>query len=329
MSNQEKTFEFQQPGYELSSLDQVINERYDIRTIDLEDDYDGPVVATLLSRKGADTLKKAMLYIHGYGDYFFHEHLGAWAQDQGFRFYALDLRKYGRSLLPHQKPSYTKDLQEYNPEISEALRIIKEEDQIEYLVLHGHSTGGLISTIYTNEGPEKDKIDALVLNSPFFEFNAGFWGKAGINAFATWSRMKSTTEVPTEFEGIYGKSLHKNYEGEWDYNLVWKPIKGFPLYGAWLRAVKKGHKKVQKGMDLQIPILVLCSTASYTGTEINEDLKTKDAVLNVEHIQEHAQKLGPNVNIKVIDGAIHDIFLSRTVARENAFKALETWLQAL
>ena len=65
------------------------------------------------------------------------------------------------------------------------------------------------------------------------------------------------------------------------------------------------------------------------GTEINEDLKTKDAVLNVEHIQEYSRDLGPNVQVEIIEGAVHDIFLSRKAARQDAFNTLGAWLQAL
>ena len=40
---------------------------------------------------------------------------------RGYDFYALDLRKYGRSLRPHQTPDYVDDLREYFDELDEAL----------------------------------------------------------------------------------------------------------------------------------------------------------------------------------------------------------------
>ncbi|MFB8365620.1 hypothetical protein ACFC4L_19970, partial [Streptomyces sp. NPDC055929] len=32
--------------------------------------------------------------------------------------------------------------------------------------------------------------------------------------------------------------------GEWDYNLEWKPMTGFPVTFGWLRAVRQGHAKL-------------------------------------------------------------------------------------
>ena len=46
-----------------------------------------------------------VLYVHGWSDYFFQKRLARFWTDQGARFYALDLRKYGRSLRPDRRPA--------------------------------------------------------------------------------------------------------------------------------------------------------------------------------------------------------------------------------
>ena len=43
---------------------------------------------------------------------------------EGYAFYALDLRKHGRSLLPHQHPCFCKDLAEYHEDLTRALEEI-------------------------------------------------------------------------------------------------------------------------------------------------------------------------------------------------------------
>ena len=43
-------------------------------------------------------------------DYFFQTGRPTSGCDRGYDFYALDLRKYGRSLRPHQTPNYVADL---------------------------------------------------------------------------------------------------------------------------------------------------------------------------------------------------------------------------
>ena len=102
----------------------------------------------------------------GYIDYFFQSHLGAQFIANGFDFYALDLRKYGRSLLAHQHPNYCKDIAEYFEEITFAIRQIHESSNGDRFLL-GHSTGGLIASNYMNDGQEKELIKGLILNSPF------------------------------------------------------------------------------------------------------------------------------------------------------------------
>jgi alpha-beta hydrolase superfamily lysophospholipase len=45
---------------------------------------------------------------------------------EGYAFYALDLRKHGRSLAAHQHPCFCKDLSEYFADLTRALEEIGE-----------------------------------------------------------------------------------------------------------------------------------------------------------------------------------------------------------
>src|SRR5438132_14289561 len=78
------------------------------------DDYDGPVVATLVRLPGGEARRGAVLYVHGYTDYFFQRHMAERFAAEGYAFHALDLRKHGRSLRAHQHPNFCKDLREYS-----------------------------------------------------------------------------------------------------------------------------------------------------------------------------------------------------------------------
>src|SRR5690606_96962 len=86
---------------------------YQRRVIDLGEDDEGPVVATLVSRPAREQTRRAVLWVHGFSDYFFQTHVADFFTDQGFDFYALDLRKYGRSLRAHQTPNFCRSLGEY------------------------------------------------------------------------------------------------------------------------------------------------------------------------------------------------------------------------
>ena len=125
----------------------ILGTGYEKLTLNLADDYDGKVIATLVRKQAAQTTKKAVLYIHGFIDYFFQTEMAERFNQHGFDFYALDLRKYGRSIRPHQKYYNVHALSEYDAEIDQALTIIADEGH-DALLLCGHSTGGLTTTLY-------------------------------------------------------------------------------------------------------------------------------------------------------------------------------------
>src|SRR5918992_2679500 len=90
------------------------------------DDYDGPGVATLVRLPGGEAPRGAALYVHGFADYFFQRHMAERFAAEGYAFYALDLRKHGRSLRPHQHPNFCKNLSEYYADITRAIELIGE-----------------------------------------------------------------------------------------------------------------------------------------------------------------------------------------------------------
>jgi len=248
-------FAYQNGDYPISKTDSLINQDYETRIINLEDDYEGKTIATLLRSAVDSAARGAVLYIHGYGDYFFQHHEAQWFNEQGYDFYALELRKYGRSLLPHQHPNFARSLTEYYEEISEAIRLIREEDAHEFLILNGHSTGALTSSLYAHEGTRRQQIDALLLNSPFFDFNISKGESALMRLVNSLAGIYPYGEAPSG-KGLYGYTIHQKHGGDWDYNFTWKPIDGFPVYYGWLRAVSRAHRRVQQGLDIAQPILV-------------------------------------------------------------------------
>ena len=92
-----------------------------------------------------------MLYLHGWNDYFFQTHVADALSAAGFAFYALDLRRYGRSLRLGQLRGFIADLSEYDQELSAAADLIAADH--EHLTLLGHSTGGLTATLWAADHP--------------------------------------------------------------------------------------------------------------------------------------------------------------------------------
>ena len=90
-------------------------------------DYDGPVVSTLVRLPTANAPRGAVLYIRGFSDYFFQRHMAERFAAEGYAFYALDLRKYGRSLRAHQHANFCKSVSEYYAEIDAAIAYVAGE----------------------------------------------------------------------------------------------------------------------------------------------------------------------------------------------------------
>jgi alpha-beta hydrolase superfamily lysophospholipase len=301
-----------------------------IQKLKLADDYEGKVEATLISRKAPKQSQKAILYIHGFVDYFFQNNLANWANNIGINFYAIDLRKYGRSLLPHQKPNMARSMSEYFEEIDMALNIIKNKEKNNFLILMGHSTGGLISSLYANLHRNDDSVDALILNSPFFDMNKPAWFKKTalpITAFIG----KNFPNLPSP-EGLkegYAKSLHKNHEGEWDFNLDYKPILGYKINLGWVSAIHYGQQELQKGLNITCPILVMYSSKSVTPGNYHHSMHAADSVLDVVDISKYADVIGKNVTKVEITDGMHDLVLSKKEVREEVFVEMTKFIEKL
>lgn len=296
-------------------------------TISQLDDYEGKVATTLIRKRGTSQSHKAVLCIHGFNDYFFQEILAEEFLKNGYNFYALDLRKYGRSILLNQKPNNVRHLSEYYEDIDQALRIIRDEGNAK-VVLYGHSAGGLIITLYAVDRKETDLFDVLVCNSPFYDFNVSWiQKKTVISVLSLLGRLSPNLALPIGFSKFYGKSLHKNDYGEWDYNLQWKPHIAPSINAGWINAIHEGHLQIAKGIYLPKPILILHSSRSVYPSKWSEDMFDGDAILNVNDIIEKSKLIeSPCKEVIGFRGAIHDLVLSKMPVRDQVFKTIFEWL---
>jgi alpha-beta hydrolase superfamily lysophospholipase len=305
----------------------VLGVTYQRRLIALDPDDEGEVVATLVSRRAAAPSGRAVLYLHGFVDYFFQTHLADYFAERGWDFYALDLRKYGRSLLPHQTANFARSMDEYFPEIDEAIRIIREDDGHDTVLLNGHSTGGLIAALWAHRVRGRGLVQGLFLNSPFLEFNEPWIVRRGVTPVVKLvGAVRPYATLPQQLGTTYGLSLHRDHHGEWEYNLEWKPLAGYPIRAGWVRAIRQGHRRAQAGLSIDAPVLVACSATSYRGPYADA-AHHADAVLDVEHIARYGPRLGTAVTVLRVEGGKHDLTLSAAPVRERLFTDLGDWLE--
>ena len=358
----------------------VLGADYESRTIPLMDDDAGPVVATLVRYRGrassaptsspaAPALSPApttsptdthsacseatpqpphfvLLYIHGRNDYFFQRELAEDIAGCGGAFYALDLRRYGRSLRPGQRMGFVSNLSLYDEDIAEALDLIREDYPDLPLVLMGHSTGGLLATLWANRHP--GALDGLILNSAWLEMQTMASMRSAVAPILERIASRNPMWAVPGGDGPdhYGRSLREGrnaldaplpdslaaYPDDpavkgWSYALEWKRPGSYPAYAAWLEAILDGHENVASSVHLDIPVLSMMSTSSYFGEEFTEAVFSSDVVLDREVILERSARLGPLVTVASFPGK-HDLLLSDPQVRAEVYETMNRWIGA-
>lgn len=287
-------------------------------------------VATLLREPAGTSTGAAVLYVHGFSDYFFQDHVAAHFTGRGADFYALDLRRYGRSLRPGDLPAYVDDLEEYFEELEEALRTIRGDGSTRVVVM-AHSTGGLITPLwlhmYRGDPAVRELVCALVLNSPWFELAESLLVRTvGTRLLDVVGRLRPHLNL-RKLGSVYGHSLHRDHHGEWDFDVALKPLEGFPVLAGWFRAIRRGHRRLHRGLRVPVPVLVLRSSRSaLRAPDWSPEVMRADAVLDVEHMSRFAPRLGSDVTVVEVEDGMHDLFLSAEPVRRRALAVVDDWL---
>ncbi|MEC4115123.1 alpha/beta hydrolase [Myroides pelagicus] len=292
-------------------------------------DYDGRVVTTLIESRGnKPEFSKTVLYIHGFNDYFFQTHMMEYINANSINFFAIDLRKYGRSLLEGQHPNYCESMREYFPDIDYAVNFIFGQNKDVQFYLMGHSTGGLLATYYAKYGLLRNRLQGLLLNSPFLDFNVPFYVKPFIETVAKYKTSSNVFASIDSLPSLYGESLHKGCLGEWDFDLRYKPITPFPAFFSWILAVRQAQTLIKEAPNLgSLPILLMRS--SLTGDSFKKTAVTfeSDIVLNVQDMNRIGSKLSDRVEEAIFEGGVHDLVLSKKSIRTKVLETIVHFMQ--
>jgi len=306
-------------------------------------DGEGDLFATLVTRADPGPCANAVVAVHGFTDYFFNTELVDFFAARGYRVYGLDLHKCGRSWRAGQTPHFTTDLSRYDRDLEWALAVVDSDTAASgaagpatggrNTVVYGHSTGGLVVSLWLDRVRRRGDtaalgLSGLVLNSPFLDLHgpAILRTRVTFGALGAVSRVGKTRVVRAAGNGGYGLTLHRDYHGDFDYNLKWKPVGGFPITAGWIHAVRRGQARLHRGLDVGVPNLVLRSDHSVGETVGTEEMQRGDAVLDVTHIARWAGCLGNRQTIVPVPDAKHDVFLSLPAPRASAYAELDRWL---
>lgn len=336
--------------------DDILGTGYESRTILLLPDEEGEVVATLVrylphrdplaSAEAKAFPRTSALFLHGRNDYFFQTELARTMAEAGSAFYALDLRKYGRSLRPGQTIGYVDDLSVYDEEIGEAIELIRAEQGDLPLVLVAHSTGGLIAALWAHRHP--GAVAALILDSAWLEMQKMAPLRPAMQPVLGRIASRNPHWVVPLGSGpdYYARSLRDGWAGSglplpaelagheddpavtgWDYAIEWKRPGSYPVPAKWLEAVMAGHEVIENEVRLDCPVLSMVSTSSGSGGEWSEKVFSSDVVLDAGILAERSANLSNMVTIARFPGK-HDLFLSDPGVRAEVFSTMRRWISA-
>lgn len=301
---------------------------YEARYVNQGTAFDGPCRSTIVRLRSGRPSRKAYLYIHGFNDYFFQKEMGERMADSGYNFYAVDLRRYGRSREPWQYPFNVRNLKEYFADIDSAVAQIRRDGNTD-ITLSGHSTGGLTVSLYAAERGDDVPVDRIVTDSPFLEWNySAFMRNVGAPLVGFLGKMFPEAKVKQAPCDGYAYSLLKQYHGQWEYDTDWKMIYSPPVTYGWVGAINSGHSRLmKKAPHISVPILVMHSSRKIDGCGWTPDFQSGDAVLNPFSIQKVGEKLGKERMVCTIDSGLHDLILSEPGPREAAYDTIFRFLR--
>ena len=300
---------------------------YQARTVDQGHDYDGTVRSTIIRKQAAcNDSRKGILYVHGYNDYFLQPEMGRRFTDSCYHFYAVDLRRYGRSLSEGDPRFDIRDMSEYFPDIDSAIAVMKHQG-IDTIILMGHSTGGLTTSLYMAQKPDT-AIRALVLNSPFLDWNQSKVQEKLLIPIVQcigrwWPRLKV---MPGDNPEYHASGSTRVEDGIWTIDNDWKPTQWPSINAGWIRAVDRAQDVVQNHPDIKVPILLMHSDHTYREGDRASLRDSSDTVLDVADISRYGRQLGPEVTEATVKGGTHDLVRSAPGIREATYRTIFDWL---
>lgn len=342
----------------VQSHDPVLDRGFTLRYIPLGHDDEGAFGCTLVIRRAtemrgphgpgprlvhawldhtpgrADAMRGAIathnafvLYLHGWSDYFFHDHVASAFNALGFDFCAIDLRKNGRSLHEGHTPTAITSLDEYSAEINAAIGAMSEgHGQRRRPLIYAHSTGALTAALWAAEHP--GACSGLILNSPWIEMHGGPLVRKGARPLVNLvARAHPTQRILPPGPDFYARGHRTDFGGEWEWHESLKPARGLPFPASTMAAVIEGQSRVARGLGLEIPVLLATSWRSSFRPRWHPGLIHADTVIDVRSVRRRAHSLGERVRTVIIPGAAHDIALSTLGPRRHFLREVLSWLE--
>jgi len=238
------------------------------------------------------------------------------------------------------------DLRRYETTDSDLERVLRSSVGETAVVLSGHSTGGLVASLWADRHP--GALRALVLNSAWLSLQGSeivrTVGDPVLRTLALrdprmsildgWvdpARAFSITDGwDTERDGELPDPAWADdpYVTGWDINPAWSIKPSAPVRVGWLQAVMEGHNRVAQGLDIRCPVLSMGAASTRLGVTWTPESRSADTIIDADATARRAVMLGKLVTIARFPGGVHDLTLSEPPVREQVFSTLRRWMSA-
>jgi len=197
----------------------------------MEKYIDNNKIKIFVREKLVENSSKAILLIHGFG-----EHGGRYEEfisvlnKEGYSVFAMDLRGHGKTI---SKKGDLESIKKVIKDTELVMDYIKENYNFKTIGVFGHSTGGLVASLYTSFN--NDKVNFLILSSP---------------AVYCPKKFKIIRLLPYRFLKFI--SIKKEFNGDEE------SLKNFSIRSIGV-IFKEGVNWVNKHLNIKAPTLLVCA----------------------------------------------------------------------
>ena len=258
-----------------------------------------------------------VVWIPGLNDTFYHQHIFQHGAFKGCDILLLHFNDYTPYTTSHPAPSHhlptaetpynSEDFYEHFPQIDRLLHPYLDGDPLRSkyskYILYGHSTGGLIASVYCANGKYANFFSGLILNDPFLDFNEAW--------YVEWFSRYAYILPQTNHLGISGLRFNKNTkmtsggpskpkqliaDAGWDVNEALKTSP--PTTAGFILASAKFHHIVQSSTHslTHIPVLLLIAN------------DTSHTMLNSSETRMYGSNISSNTTTVMCKNCHHDVF---------------------
>eukprot|EP00747_Dinoflagellata_sp_TGD_P201146 gnl/TRDRNA2_/TRDRNA2_74616_c0_seq1.p1 gnl/TRDRNA2_/TRDRNA2_74616_c0~~gnl/TRDRNA2_/TRDRNA2_74616_c0_seq1.p1 ORF type:complete len:380 (+),score=70.74 gnl/TRDRNA2_/TRDRNA2_74616_c0_seq1:166-1140(+) len=277
-----------------------------------------------------DGNEKCVIWFPGRNDMFAHPHAGTHFLDNGFDLYIIEHRRLGRANLgcsaeDFRLVTHTTDFRNYLEEFDQAFDFVVSQKEYAKVVLYAHSTGGLEASLFLREGKLKDRIDAIVLNSPFLDWGEGGFAEMILDAmddylmpimnFLQGKEQAALMDMPgtgKKAVSLYGTRIYLQYPS---IDLRCRNNINCKITAGWVAAASAMHDEVIEMTPTDVPTLLL-----YTDG---------DVVLEGKEIADRAKYISTQLTTKFFPHCRHDMLLNYDMEdNEKVLAAISEFLDS-